>query len=170
MPIILETERLILREFVLADAPFMISLLNSPTWLQYIGERNVRTIAEAEAYLLNGSIKSYAENGFGFYAVVEKASQQTIGLCGLTQRANLPTPDIGFAFLPDLIGKGFGFEAALATLDFAKNVLKLNKIIAIVQPDNEKSIRLLKKIGMQAKGIIPAQPDDVELMLFEISF
>jgi [ribosomal protein S5]-alanine N-acetyltransferase len=169
MPI-LETERLILREFTIADASFMVELLNTPSWLQYIGERNVRTIAEAEVYLLNGSIKSYAENGFGFYAVVEKTSQQTIGLCGLTNRTNLPDSDIGFAFLPDFMCKGFGFEAAGATLDFAKSSLGLKKIIAIVQPDNGISIKLLKKIGMQPNGLIAAYPNEAELMLFTISF
>ncbi len=170
MPFILETNRLILREFTLADAPFIIELLNTPTWLQYIGERNVRSIAEAEAYLLNGSMKSYADNGFGFYAVIEKASSRPIGMCGLTQRENLPNPDIGFAFLPDLTSKGFGFEAASATLLFAKNDLKLQKVIAIVQPDNEKSIGLLKKIGMQQNGLIKAYPNEPALMLFEVSF
>lgn len=163
---ILETERLILRQFTLDDAAFILELLNTPTWLQFIGDRNVHSIEDAENYLLNGSMKSYAENGFGFYAVVEKASELTIGMCGLIKRDTLPDIDIGFAFLPNLISKGFGFEIASATLDYALNVLKIKRIVAIVNPDNEKSIGLIKKIGMQFEEMIKFGDDGKELMLF----
>ena len=170
---ILETERLILREFTLEDAAFILELLNSPPWLQFIGERNVHSIEEAENYMLNGSMKSYAENGFGFYAVVEKAetsdrTNQTIGICGLIKRETLPDIDIGFAFLPNLISKGFGYEIASATLNYALNVLKIKRIIAIVNPENEKSIGLIKKIGMQFEEMIKMGDDEKELMLFGI--
>ena len=163
---ILETERLILRQFTLDDAPFILELLNTPTWLQFIGDRNVHSIEDAENYLLNGSLKSYQENGFGFYAVIEKTNIQTIGMCGLIKRDTLPDIDIGFAFLPNLIGKGFGFEIASATLDYALNVLKIKRIIAIVNPENEKSIGLIRKIGMQFEEMIKFGDDGKELMLF----
>lgn len=163
---ILETERLILRQFTLDDAPFILELLNTPTWLQFIGDRNVHSIEDAEKYLLNGSMKSYAENGFGFYAVIEKGSGKNIGMCGLIKRDTLPDIDIGFAFLPNLISKGFGFEIASATLDYALNVLKIKRVIAIVNPDNEKSIGLIKKIGMQFEEMIKFGDDGKELMLF----
>lgn len=163
---ILETERLILRQFTLDDAPFILELLNTPTWLQFIGDRNVHSIEDAEKYLLNGSMKSYAENGFGFYAVVDKTTLQTIGMCGLIKRDTLPDIDIGFAFLPNLISKGFGYEIASATLDYAFNVLKIKRIIAIVNPDNEKSIGLIKKIRMQFEEMIKFGDDGKELMLF----
>jgi len=170
---ILETERLILREFTLEDAAFILELLNTPTWLQFIGDRNVHSIEDAKNYLLAGSIKSYAENGFGFYAVDEKigssdCKNQTIGMCGLIKRDTLPDIDIGFAFLPNLISKGFGYEIASATLDYALNILKINRIIAIVNPENEKSIGLIKKIGMQFEEMIKFGDDDKELMLFGI--
>jgi [ribosomal protein S5]-alanine N-acetyltransferase len=168
MKAIIETERLILRKFTLDDAPFMLELLNTPTWLQFIGDRNVHSIEDAENYLKNGTFKSYQENGFGFYAVIEKTSGKTIGMCGLIKRDSLPDIDIGFAFLPNLISKGFGYEAASATLDYAKNTLKINRIIAIVNPDNEKSIGLIKKIGMQFEQMIKFGNEDKELMLFGI--
>lgn len=161
---ILETERLILRQFTLDDAAFILELLNTPTWLQFIGDRNVHSIEDAEKYLLNGSMKSYAENGFGFYAVVAKENGKTIGMCGLIKRDTLPDIDIGFAFLPNLISKGFGFEIASATLDYALNVLKIKRIVAIVNPENEKSIGLIRKIGMQFESMI--QFGEKELMLF----
>ncbi len=170
---ILETERLILREFTLEDAAFILELLNTPTWLKFIGDRKVHSIDDAKNYLLNGSMKSYAENGFGFYAVVEKTdtsdrTNQTIGMCGLIKRDTLPDIDIGFAFLPNLISKGFGYEIASATLDYALNILKINRIIAIVNPENKKSIGLIKKIGMQFEEMIKLGDDDKELMLFGI--
>ena len=156
---------------MLNDAPFMLELLNTPTWLQFIGDRNVHTIADAKNYLLNGSLKSYQEHGFGFYAVIEKAetldkSGQTIGICGLIKRDTLPDIDIGFAFLPNLLSKGFGFEAASAILDYARNVLNIKRIIAIVNPDNEKSIGLIKKIGMKFEKMIIFGEEEKELMLF----
>ncbi len=163
---ILETERLILRQFTLDDAAFILELLNTPTWLRFIGDRGVHSIEDAENYLRNGSLKSYAENGFGFYAVVEKESEKAIGMCGLIKRDTLPDIDIGFAFLPNLISKGFGYEIASATLDYAFNVLKIKRIVAIVNPENEKSIGLIKKIGMQFEEMTKFGEEAKELMLF----
>ena len=173
MHTIIETERLILRKFTLHDAAFVLELLNTPTWLQFIGDRNVLSIEDAENYLKNGTLKSYQEHGFGFYAVIEKAemsdrSSKIIGMCGLIKRDSLPDIDIGFAFLPNFVSKGFGYEAASATLNYAKNTLKIDRIIAIVNPDNEKSIGLIRKIGMQFEKMIKFGDEEKELMLFEI--
>lgn len=173
MHTIIETERLILRKFTLHDAAFVLELLNTPTWLQFIGDRNVLSIEDAENYLKNGTLKSYQEHGFGFYAVIEKAemsdrSSKIIGMCGLIKRDSLPDIDIGFAFLPNLVSKGFGYEAASATLNYAKNTLKIDRIIAIVNPENEKSIGLIRKIGMQFEKMIKFGDEEKELMLFEI--
>jgi RimJ/RimL family protein N-acetyltransferase len=144
---LLETERLGLRKFNLADAPFIFELLNTPTWLQFIGDRGVRSVADAENYLRNGSLKSYQENGFGFYCVEEKSSKRAMGMCGFIKREDLENVDLGFAFLPDYTGKGFGYEIAKATLNYGKDVLKLSRIIAIVDPKNLASNALLKKLG-----------------------
>ncbi len=144
---ILETERLILRKFVLADAPFILELLNTPTWLQFIGDKGVRNLEDAENYLKNGSLKSYEENGFGFYLVAEKSTQKPIGMCGFIKRQEFENVDLGFAFLPDYIGKGFGYEIAQATLYYGIEVLKLGRIIAIVDPRNMASNALLQKLG-----------------------
>lgn len=166
MEIVIETQRLILRKFTLEDAPFLLELVNTPAWLQFIGDRNVHTVEEAENYLRNGNLKSYAEHGFGFYLVVTKESNEAIGMCGMVKRDSLEDIDIGFAFLPNSIGKGYGYEAASATLNYAQNVLKLGKIIAIVDPQNTSSIALIKKIGLQYEKMVQLSPDDIELMLF----
>jgi len=149
MKYILETERLRLREYTMDDTSFIIELVNSPGWLKYIGERNVKTPAQAIAYLENGPMKSYCENGFGLWHVETKSNNISIGMCGLLKRDQLEHPDIGFAFLPAFTGKGFAFEAAAATMTYAKEKLNLSDICAIVMPENTSSIKLLEKIGMK---------------------
>jgi RimJ/RimL family protein N-acetyltransferase len=149
MNYLFETERLKLRELTLDDTSFITELVNSPGWLKYIGERNVKTLAQAKAYLENGPIKSYRENGFGLWLVEKKENKISIGLCGILRRDQLELPDIGFAFLPAFTGMGFASEAAEATMVFARERLLLQKICAIVMPENNSSIRLLEKVGMK---------------------
>jgi [ribosomal protein S5]-alanine N-acetyltransferase len=166
MEIVIETERLILRKFTVDDASFILGLLNTPSWLRFIGDRNVHSVEEAKQFLLNGYLKSYQTHGFGFYVAVEKSTQNPIGMCGLVKRNTLEDVDIGFAFMPEFMGKGYGFEAASTTLNYAENVLKLEKIIAIVDPENVVSIALIKKIGLQFERMVRLSADDIELMLF----
>ena len=97
---ILETERLCLREFELNDYDFIFKLVNSPDWLKYIGDKNVRTSADAKNYLKNGPIKSYKENGYGLWLVQLNDSNVPIGMCGLINRETLDDIEIGFALLP----------------------------------------------------------------------
>ncbi|WP_242927798.1 GNAT family N-acetyltransferase [Pontibacter vulgaris] len=149
MKYILETERLRLREFILADTKFIIELVNTPGWIQYIGERNVKTDEQAVKYLENGPLKSYAQHGFGLYLAETKDDKKPIGMCGILKRDNLENPDIGFAFLPDFNGKGYAFEVASATLSYATNKLNLPTVLATVLPDNARSIKLLEKLGLR---------------------
>lgn len=161
---ILETERLILRHFTTEDTPFIIELLNTPGWIQYIGDRGIKTIPDAEQYLQNVPFKSYAANGFGLYMVALKENNTPIGMCGLIKRDTLDHVDIGFAFLPAYIGKGYAYEAAQATLAYAQEELGFEKLQAITLPDNTPSIKLLEKIGMKPQGKI--QMGEEELMLY----
>jgi RimJ/RimL family protein N-acetyltransferase len=164
MKYILETERLLLREFTLADTKFIIELLNTPGWIQYIGDRNIKTEGKAKEYLLNGPIKSYELNGFGLCLVEIAKSKIPIGMCGILKRDHLVSPDIGFAFLPAYMGKGFAFEIANATMKYAKNKLNLPAIFAITVPHNDASIKLLGKIGMKYIKTF-SFPGDAEVLL-----
>src|SRR5688572_4300133 len=110
MAYVLETARLRLREFTLEDTPFIIALLNSPGWLQFIGDRNVRTPEQARGYLEHGPFKSYRENGYGLCLVEQKESGNPVGMCGVLKRDTLDSPDIGFAFLPGFQGQGYALE------------------------------------------------------------
>jgi RimJ/RimL family protein N-acetyltransferase len=165
MKYILETERLKLREFTLADKLFIIELVNSPGWIKFIGDRDIKTEEQAATYLENGPINSYNNYGFGLSLVELKDSLQPIGMCGLLKRAGLDHPDIGFAFLPEFTGKGYAYEMVAATLLYAKNVLNHKLILAITLPENKSSIKLLEKIGMTfSKPIrLPNQITDLSL-------
>src|SRR5215218_1537914 len=103
---ILETERLRLRPFTTDDAPFIVELVNEPSFLRYIGDKKVRSLEDARQYLLSGPLASYERNGFGPNCVELKEQGTPIGMSGLLKRDELPDPDIGFAYLPDFRKKG----------------------------------------------------------------
>ncbi len=162
------TGRLWIRKICKQNAEFIIELLNSPGWLQYIGDRGVKNDEQAVAYILNGPIKSYTEHGYGLYLVEEKESGLPMGLCGLLKRDTLDYPDLGFAFLPEYMGKGYAYEAALSTLEFAKTKLGISILQALVLPENMPSISLLKKLGFLY--LRPFRfPEGEELSLYQLN-
>lgn len=174
---ILETERIILREIVETDAEFILDLLNQPSFIKYIGNRNVKNIDEAIACIENRYRQSYREHGFGLYVVELKAGANApvdaetgnntpIGICGFVKRDTLPDADIGFAFLPQFEKKGYAFESAAAVMKYGRDVLGLGRVLAITTQDNENSGRLLEKIGFKFDRLIKQPPDEAELKLF----
>jgi [ribosomal protein S5]-alanine N-acetyltransferase len=167
---ILETERLLLRRLTTDDAGFMFELLNDPSFIRNIGDRNIQTIDDACAYIVNGPVKSYEKNGFGLYLAVLKETNESIGICGLIRRENLEDVDIGYALLPRFWSRGYAVEAAQATKVYAKDVVDLKRIVAIVDPTNEASIRVLEKIGLRYEKMVRLSADDIELKLFAIDF
>jgi RimJ/RimL family protein N-acetyltransferase len=164
----LTTERLSIRPFTLDDTPFILEQLNEPSFIQNIGDRNVRTLEDACAYLTNGPIGSYAKNGFGLCLVTLKETGEAIGMCGLIKREALDDVDIGYAFLPRFWSKGYAVEAAQAVKQFAKETLGLKRLVAIVDPANTSSIRVLEKIGMRYEKIVKLSTDDIDLKLFAV--
>jgi|SRR5687767_14834289 len=164
---VLETERLTLRHLSPeTDAEFILRLLNEPSFLQYIGDKRVRTLDDARAYIRNGPMKSYEENGFGLYRVGLKEDGRAIGICGLIKRNTLPEPDIGFAFLPEYWDKGYAHESAAAVMRHAREQLQLDRILAITSPENEASGKLLGKIGLHLQRTIRLSDDADEVKLF----
>lgn len=165
----IKTERLTLRQFTLSDAEFIIELVNEPSFIENIGDRRVRTLPDAEKYLENGAISSYARNGFGLLAVTLNGTGQPIGMCGLIKRDELEDVDIGYAFLPKFWSKGYALESAQAVMNHAKEVVGLKRVVAIVDPANASSIRLLEKIGMTFEKMVKLSEDDIDLKLFSIN-
>lgn len=163
-----QTERLHIRKIDIKDAPFVFELLNSPGWLQYIGDRGVSDLKKAEAYIEERYFPSY-KNGLGNFIVVHKDFGKPIGSCGLYKRDNLEYPDIGFAFLPEYLGKGYGYEAASAMLEYALTDLKLEKVLGFTVDYNVASIKLLEKLGLKNVGTFQLEDDDEELLLFQIT-
>src|SRR5512142_1155942 len=146
--IVAETERLLVRWFEPGDAAFILELVNEPSWIRFIGDKNVRDVEGARAYLERGPIDSYRKRGFGLNLVALRASGAPIGMCGLIRRDTLPDVDIGFAFLPQYRSRGYAREAAQATLAHGRDALGLKRIVAITSPDNDASGRLLQAIGL----------------------
>jgi len=166
MAIVIETERLVLRELGEDDAPFMLALLNEPSFWQNIGDRGVRTIEEARAYLAKGPLASYARHGYGLYLVELKPEGTPIGICGLVKRDYLEDPDIGFAFRPQYWSFGYACESASAVMEHAHGHLGLARIVAITSPENTGSINVLKKIGLEFERTIQAPGDGKSLALY----
>jgi RimJ/RimL family protein N-acetyltransferase len=163
---VLETERLILRRLTTAAAAFIFELVNEPSFLQNIGDRNVRTHADAIRYIEQGPIASYDQHGFGLYLVELKDLHVPIGICGVLRRDTLEYPDIGFAFLPHFWRQGYAIESAKAVMGYARNVLGLKAIAAITSPDNEASIKLLEKLGFQFQGMKNLSENEPAIKLF----
>jgi [ribosomal protein S5]-alanine N-acetyltransferase len=164
----LETDRLVLRHMNEGDAGFILQLLNEPSFIQNIGDRNVRSLDDARAYIVNGAMASYARHGFGLYIVTCRTTGESMGMCGLIKRETLEDVDIGYAFLPKFWSKGFAVEAALAVKQFARQVIGLERIVAITDPRNLSSIRVLEKIGMKFEKMVLLEEGDIELKLFSL--
>jgi RimJ/RimL family protein N-acetyltransferase len=163
---VLETHRLILRHLTPADAGFILELLNDPSFIRYIGDKQVRTVDDAKAYVRNGPAKSYESYGFGLNLVELKSDRTPIGICGLLKRDTLPDPDIGFAFLPAYWNQGYAFEAADAVMKHARETLGVDRVLAITTPDNEASAKLLNKIRLRFDRTVKLSEDAAEVKLF----
>lgn len=163
---VLETDRLILRRLSVEDAKFILELLNDPSFLRFIGDKKVRSLDDARSYILSGPIASYERFGFGLFLTELRERSVPIGICGLLKRDTLEDVDIGFAFLPEFCGQGFGFESAKATMTYGKDVIGLKRIVAITSPDNDASIALLEKLGFTFERVTKLSDDAPEVKLF----
>jgi len=164
-----QTERLTLARLTDDDAPFMLRILNDPSFLRFIGDRGVRTVEQALDYMAKGPIDSYARHGYGMYLTALKDTLVPIGLCGLVKRDYLEEPDIGFAFLPEFWSRGYALESAKAMLTHARDDARLPRLLAITSQDNVASITLLRKLGFGFERLIQAPGETVQINLFSLS-
>jgi ribosomal-protein-alanine N-acetyltransferase len=160
----LKTPRLELRAVATADAAFFLKLLNESSWLENIGDRGVRSHADAEGYIRKTIWSQYETWGYGMYVVEAPSTSVPMGLCGLVKRDFLDSPDLGFALLPDWVGKGYAAEAARAVIAHAESQLGIEQLYAIVNHSNHRSIRLLERLGFRHQGpfVIPPAGEQVE--------
>jgi len=163
---VLETDRLTVRHFTLEDAPFVLRLLNEPSFLANIGDKGVRNEEDAQRYLRDGPLASYAAHGFGLSAVQLAATGELIGMCGLLQRPTLDAPDLGYAFLPEHWGSGYAVEAADGVVAHARDELGITTLLAITSLDNEASIRVLRRVGYHEIGEVTLEGATSPVRLF----
>ena len=162
----MSTDRLLINRITLDDADFILKLMNDKDWIKNIGDRGIRTIEEAKEYIRTRFLKTYNEAGFGFYSLILKDTQQIIGIAGLVDREGIDDIDIGYGMLPEFRGKGYAFEATKAVFEYGYKDLKLDKIVAIVNPDNPGSIKLLSKLGLKFEKMIRLPDEEIDIMLF----
>jgi [ribosomal protein S5]-alanine N-acetyltransferase len=155
---------------VAADAAFVLELMNDDAFIGFIGDRGVRTLADAQRYIENGPWTQYHVHGFGLWLVELRASATPIGICGLLKRDALPAPDIGFAFGPTYRSQGYAFEAASAVKALARERFHASSLLAIVSPSNARSIRLLERLGFAFDRMVTMSEGARPIALYATSF
>lgn len=163
---ILETERLHIELANPDDKDFFFTLLNSPKWLKFIGDRGIKTVQDAENYIQNPLVKSYREKGYGLYKLLLKPENAPIGVCGFLKRDYLDSVDIGYAVLPAFEGLGFTYEAAKAIMEYGKTQLGLHPVYGITTETNLASRHLLEKLGLQFISKRSGKDSDEELLVY----
>ena len=163
----METERLFLKPVLIGDAPFILKLYNSPTFMQFIGDRKLRTLEDAENYITQKFHPQLERLGYGNYLIVRKSNQEKIGAVGIFQREGLEVNDIGFSFLDEFQGKGYGFEAASKLLEVAFSDFNLKKIAALTSKENIASQKLIEKLGLKFMKMAKILHDEKELLYYE---
>lgn len=164
--IVAETPRLWIRHFTLDDAPFILRLLNEPSFIENIADKGVRTLGAARDYLASGPIKSYEKHGFGLNCVERNDGRLPIGMCGLIKRDTLEDPDLGYAFLPEHWSKGYALEAAAAMMVKADDTFGMKRVVAITSVENDRSIRLLERLSFRYERNITLGDDPEAVKLF----
>lgn len=171
--VVLETQRLRLRQLCIIDAPFILRLLNEPSFIQNIGDKGVRTLEAASSYILDGPVANYRKLGFGQYLIeLQEGSSEKIpiGMCGLLKRDTLKDVDVGYALLPEFWSRGYAREAVLGVLAYANKTLGLRRVVAITNADNGSSIGLLKKLGFQFEKTVRIAEASNEVQLYAFEF
>ncbi|MCJ7934033.1 MAG: GNAT family N-acetyltransferase [Chryseobacterium sp.] len=162
-----ETERLIIRPISLEDSDFIFKLYNSPKFIQYIGDRGIKTPADAENYIKNRFLPQFERSGFGNYLVVTKEGNEKIGGVGIFEREGLDIVDIGYSLLEEYEGKGYAYEAAQKVKSIGMDEFGLTKISAIISKDNASSQKLIEKLGLKFKKQVTLPGEDEELNYYE---
>ncbi len=162
-----ETERLILRPMSLDDAEFILDLYNRPKFIQFIGDRHLKTISDAENYIKSRFLPQFEKLGYGNYLMLTKEGNHKIGGVGIFEREGLDVVDIGFSLLDEFEGKGYAYEAAMKVKSIGMDDFNLKKISAITTKDNFSSQKLIEKLGLKFQKFVTIPDDTEELMYYE---
>ncbi len=165
-----ETERLIIRPTDISDASFVLKLMNTPKWIANIGDRNVKSIVQAEKYIETKMLPQLKRLGYSNNTIILKSNQTKIGSCGLYDREGLDGVDIGFALLEEYEGQGYAFESATKIMELAKNEFNISLVSAITTKNNIPSQKLIERLGLKFIEFVNLPNDPEELMLYRIEF
>jgi len=158
-----ETTRLSMRRFTLDDADLMLAIWNDPDFIRHVTDRGIRTQPQARDAIRDGIVSLYDRYGYGPYRVALRADDTPIGICGLFRREDLADPDLGFTLLPGFRGLGLAYEAATAVLCHARDVLGIDRVLAIVSPGNAASVGLIEKLGFRFERMHRMHDSDVAI-------
>lgn len=164
-----ETERLLIRPVLEKDSAFVLELLNTPKFLELIGDREVRTREQAELYIQKKMLPQLYRLGFGNYAVIRKTDGVLLGTCGLHDREGLEGVDIGFAFLPQHERQGYAYESAVRLKQAALEDFGIKQILGITSKANPASQKLLEKLGLNFESTITLPREEEEILLYRFS-
>ena len=170
MRLVLLTERLRLRRLTLDDAGLMLDIWNDPAFIRNVSDRGIRTIEDARQAMVEGPLKLYETYGYGPFRIGLAGDDTPVGICGLFRREGLDVPDIGYALLPDYYARGYAYEAAAAVVNHARSDLEIDHLVAIISPENSRSIHLVRKLGLEFERMIRLPGDDHDVSLYGIRF
>ena len=162
----LQTERLRLRLFTLADVQIMFELNSDPEVIKYAEATPARDLQEARQRLEQGPLADYEKYGYGRFAVELKETGKVIGFCGIKYLPEIDLPEVGYRYFKEYWGRGIGTEAARVCVDFARDDLKIKKLIALIVPENTGSIKVAEKLGMSKGPLIHIY--DVDAIQYEM--
>jgi RimJ/RimL family protein N-acetyltransferase len=154
-----------LRPLAETDASFIRKLVNTPDWLRFIGDRNVHSDDDALQYIR----KIMSNPAFGYQVIIDQKDGTPMGVITLLQRENLPHPDLGFALLPEFAGKDIAFRASKMVLNQVVENTDFDCLMAITLEENNRSVRLLERLGFCLEG--PKQRDGelVQVYMLELN-
>ena len=144
----IETERLLLRPFTPADLDALASLNADPDVMRYIADGKPQSRAQTEIRL-NEVLDHWQQHGFGLFTAIEKTSGDFVGFCGLKYLNTSSEIEVGYRLAKRFWRRGLATEAARASLRYGFETLGLDRIVAVVQPENAASCRVIEKIGLR---------------------
>lgn len=163
----LQSERLTLRMVNSDDAPFILELYNSQDFLRFVGDKQLGNQEDAKRYIDENILAMHRQHGVCLLLVEKRDSLEKLGVCGLIKRPELSAYDIGYGFKPAAYGQGFGLEAGLTVLDYAKRQSHIDQLVAITTSDNDSSRALLSKLGFSYIKVQQSLSDTIDLLLYQ---
>ena len=165
---IIETDRIILREFILDDYNSVYEFGSNKEVQKYTGDKILTAPIQAKKIITDVVHSDYKTYGYGRWAAIYKPDNKIIGFGGLKYLPEFNETDIGFRFLPHYWGKGIATEVSKEIIKYGFEVLKLERIIGIADPENIASCRVLEKIGLKFYKIDTYDDSDKKFNWYEI--